>query len=173
MLFILLLLFTTIPVAEIFILIRMGQIIGVWDTVGLVLITGTIGAYAAQTQGRSLLQKFETQLQRGEPPANSLAHGLLVFVGGILLITPGLITDIVGLSMIFPLTRPLFIIAMKKFFRHGIRLGKIRVQTHYGDSSSNRKWKDVNPETPDPNHPLKKADVIDIDSFKNQPRDLK
>ena len=171
MLFVLLLLFTVVPVAELFILIQVGQVIGTWDTVGLVLVTGLFGAYAAQTQGRAFLRELEAQLQRGQFPTNSLVHGLLIFVGGILLITPGLITDAVGLGMIFPTTRPLFVRGLTRFFDRGIRLGKIRVQTHYRDPFSGDQWRDVSPDTQQPKRSLKEADVIDLDSFKNQHRD--
>ena len=164
MLLILLLLFTIIPVAELFILIQVGKAIGAWDTVAIVLVTGIFGAYAAQTQGRAILRRLEAQLQRGDFPADSLVHGLLILTGGILLVTPGLMTDAVGLCMIFPPTRPFFVRGLEKCFRHGIRLGKIRVQTHYVDPFG----RNVGPNAQEKPRPLKDADIIDMDSFKNQ-----
>lgn len=162
---ILLLLFTIIPVAEIFVLIRVGQAIGTWDTIGLVLITGILGAYAVRTQGRALFNKVETQWQRGEFPTGTLVDGLLIFIGGILLITPGLITDTMGLGMVLPPTRFLFIKTLGRLFHLAIQLGAIRVKAH--DPFSGQ-WKDVYQDASRQNRPLKEANVIDFDSFKSQ-----
>ena len=177
MLLFLFLVFIVVPVMELFLLIQVGQLIGTWETVTLVLLTGVVGAYAAKTQGRALLHRFQQQLQQGELPTESLSHGLLILIGGILLITPGLITDTVGLAMILPITRALFLKILLGFIQRGLRLGRIHVESHHGDFFSGMEWSNIPPQgtsTSPPRKkeihppPLKEADVINIKSFKQQ-----
>ena len=105
MLFYLIILFTAIPLIELALLIKVGQHIGAMNTVMIVLITGMIGAVMARMEGLKVLFRMQTELNYGRMPADSLFDGALILVGGILLITPGLMTDGIGFLMLFPLTR--------------------------------------------------------------------
>ena len=105
MFFKLFLAFTLIPAIELYLLMSLGAIIGPLNTVLLILVTGVIGAGLAKREGFSVLLSLQTELQQGLPPAERLMEGALIVVGGILLITPGVLTDAIGFSLILPLTR--------------------------------------------------------------------
>ena len=89
--------FTLIPVAEIYVLIKIGTSIGALNTVALVLITAFAGAYLARLQGINTMLKFRANLQQGIVPAEELIDAIIIFIAGIVLLTPGFITDLAGL----------------------------------------------------------------------------
>lgn len=99
------LLFTLVPALELFFLVRLGLIVGPWSTIGLVLLTGFVGAWLAKREGFAVLRQLQADLHQGLPPATRLVEGALVLTGAVLLITPGLFTDIAGLLLLFPPTR--------------------------------------------------------------------
>jgi len=166
LLLVLFLFFTLIPLAEIYLLIQVGQVIGTWDTVGLVVVSGIIGAYAAKTQGKRVIGQIEEQLRSGGEPSSIFLQALLVFVGGIFMIAPGFITDILGMSFILPFTRNLYVGTLKKLFKKGVSIGKIHVYT--GNSSDGFYGSPQEP-TPRPKRTLEKdADVIDISTYRNK-----
>jgi UPF0716 protein FxsA len=104
----LVLLFTVVPTIELFFLIKIGQHVGATPTVGLVLFTGVLGAALCRIEGWRTISLIRQDMAQGILPGRRLLDGLLILIGSVLLITPGVITDILGLCMIFPLTRPLF-----------------------------------------------------------------
>lgn len=95
----------TVPVVEIFLLVQAGGLIGVFPTVLLVIGTGVWGAYLFHTQGLATWMRLQSILARGELPTMELVEGPLVLVGGILLLTPGFLTDVVGLVCLMPRSR--------------------------------------------------------------------
>ena len=100
------LLFTLVPVVELWLLISLGQVIGAPLTVGLVLITGAVGAWLAKKEGGRVLREWQGAVQRGELPREGLTASLLVLIGGVLLVTPGVLSDIAGLMLLLvPATR--------------------------------------------------------------------
>ena len=110
----LLLLMTVVPTVELWLLFQIGDRIGGIETIWLIIVTGIVGASLAKREGLSVVRKIQEDAVNGEPPGDRLAEGLLVLVGGVLLLTPGVITDLTGLAMIFPLTRrPLAQVAKK------------------------------------------------------------
>ncbi len=111
----LLLLFTIVPTVELYLLLQIGAHIGTFETIYLIIVTGIVGAAMAKREGLSVIQQIQEGAVNGVPPADKLVEGLMVLVGGILLITPGVLTDAVGLSFIFPLTRRLLAGTMKRF----------------------------------------------------------
>lgn len=104
----LLLLFTLVPLVELWILIELGGYIGAGPTIILVASTGFIGVLLAKSQGLSVLYRIQKDLQEGVPPTDAILDGACVLVGGALLLTPGLVTDIVGFLSLVPLTRAVF-----------------------------------------------------------------
>ncbi len=104
----LLLLFMTIPLIEVLILIKLGSLFGFWPTIFLVIGTGVLGAYLAKLYGLSVWHKIQQDLNAGLMPADKLVDGLLILVGGIVLLTPGLLTDILGFLLLIPFTRDYF-----------------------------------------------------------------
>ncbi len=108
MFFKLTLLFTLGPLLEIYVLIEIGRLIGAVETVALVVLTGIVGAALAKTQGLLILRRIQAELHQGELPGDELFNGLCVLVGGAFLITPGIISDVLGFLLIVPASRTVF-----------------------------------------------------------------
>jgi len=104
----LVLIFIVVPIAELAVLIQVGQAIGVGWTVVLLVADAVLGSMLARSQGRATWRRFNAALQAGRPPAREVLDGALVILGGALLLTPGFITDILGLALLLPPTRALF-----------------------------------------------------------------
>lgn len=130
------LLFTLVPAIEIFLFIEIGGQIGAMNTFAIVLLTGVAGAALAKTQGMLILFNIQKDLAHGKIPANQFIHGLLVFGGGLLLLTPGFLTDVLGLSMVAPFTRFLYIGFMKQFFKKSIQSGNVNFKFYNFSSKS-------------------------------------
>jgi UPF0716 protein FxsA len=101
------LIFILVPVAELGVLLFSGQTIGVWPTLILLIVTGLLGSYLAKKQGINTIRKVQEQIQFGKVPGNEILDGLCVLFGGILLLSPGFLTDILGLILLLPFTRTL------------------------------------------------------------------
>ena len=99
------LLFTCIPLVELVLLLQIGSVIGAVNTILLVIITGVLGAYLAQQEGLRTLERIRTLMGRGEMPGEPLIDALLILVAGFVLITPGILTDLLGFLMLLPATR--------------------------------------------------------------------
>ncbi|MGC5324277.1 FxsA family protein [Brevibacillus sp. SYSU BS000544] len=122
---ILLLLFIIVPAIELWGLISVGKIIGGWFTVALVILTGLVGAWLAKYQGMQVLRNFQMELSRGQMPTDSILDGICVLVGGVLLLTPGFVTDVFGVILLLPYTRLILRHFLKKWLWHLISTGKI------------------------------------------------
>jgi len=101
----LILLFTVVPALEIYLLIRVGAIIGGFETFMVILFTGIVGANLAKSQGFAVLRQLEEEAKTGLTTGATVVEGVMVLIGGILLITPGLLTDLFGVLLMFPITR--------------------------------------------------------------------
>lgn len=110
----LLLLFTVVPVVELYLLITIGQNMGAGPTIALVLGTGLLGAWLARREGSRVLRSWQASLARGEMPKEGVISSVLVLMGGVLLVTPGVITDVTGLVLLLPWTRRLVANAIRK-----------------------------------------------------------
>lgn len=106
-LFKLFLLFAILPIVEIAILINVGEQIGGWYTVAIVILTAFAGAHLVRQQGLSTLMQAQQKMQVGTMPGQEMAEGLLLVIAGVLLVTPGFITDGIGFLLSLPMTRPL------------------------------------------------------------------
>jgi UPF0716 protein FxsA len=105
--FVLVVLFLVVPIVEIAVIIRVGQLIGAWPTVLLLLFESALGAFLVKREGARTWAALRTAGATGRLPSRELADGGLVLVGGTLLLTPGFVTDVVGFFLILPVTRPL------------------------------------------------------------------
>jgi UPF0716 protein FxsA len=103
----LIILFIVVPIAELAVLIQVGQLIGVWWTIALLIADALLGSYLLRTQTRTAWRRFNEALEQGRVPHREVIDGVLVIFGGVLLLTPGFITDIFGLLFLFPPTRVL------------------------------------------------------------------
>lgn len=99
--------FLIVPVLEIWVLIQIGQVIGGWQTVGLLILDSLLGAWLVRLEGRRAWRALREALNSGRMPERELADGALIVAGGTLLVTPGFLTDIVGFFLILPFTRPI------------------------------------------------------------------
>lgn len=98
-------LFLVIPIVEIYFLIKTGEIIGVFPTIVLVVLTAVVGAGLLRQQGLATLARFQNNISQGKLPAQEMAEGILLAVGGALLMTPGFITDAIGFLCLIPISR--------------------------------------------------------------------
>ncbi len=105
--------FTLIPVVELYLLIQVGTVLGGVNTILLVIVSGFLGAWLARLEGMNTLVKLRVNLQQGLMPAEELLDAVIIFIAGVVLITPGFITDILGLLLLWPVTRN----RLKRFLR--------------------------------------------------------
>ncbi|MGE0650171.1 MAG: FxsA family protein [Alphaproteobacteria bacterium] len=101
----LLLAFIIVPVVEIAVIIKIGGILGVWPTVGLIVLSAAAGTAMVRAQGFQILTRAQETLGRGQFPAEELFDGLSLMVAGVLLLTPGFVTDTLGLALLIPPVR--------------------------------------------------------------------
>ena len=104
---VLVVLFLVVPIVEIAVIVRVGQVIGAWPTVLLLVLESLLGAWLVKREGRRAWDTLRTAGATGRLPSRELADAGLVLVGGTLLLTPGFVTDVFGFFLILPLTRPL------------------------------------------------------------------
>lgn len=123
------LLFVVVPVVELMLLIRLGQVVGLMPTLGLVMLTGFTGAWLARAEGVRVFFQFQRELASGRLPGQAMLDGISVLVGGAFLLTPGVLTDVVGFSLLFPPTRRWVQRRMRKRLERGIADGTVRVVT--------------------------------------------
>ena len=102
---ILLLLFIFVPIIEIGLFIQVGGFLGLWPTIALVLVTAFVGASLVRSQGIQTLMSVQGRLQQGEMPAQQILEGVMLAVAGVLLLTPGFMTDALGMLVLLPAPR--------------------------------------------------------------------
>src|SRR3954451_5373530 len=102
---VLVLIFIVVPIAELAVIIQVGEHIGVWWTIAILVADSIAGSLLMRSQGRSTWRRFNVALQSGRPPAREALDGVLVIFGGAFLLTPGFITDIFGAIFLIPPTR--------------------------------------------------------------------
>ena len=127
MIFKLFLLFTLIPIIELMILIDLGTSIGLAPTLGVVILTGALGAWAARTQGFYALSRIQSEMAEGRLPGAEMVEGAMVLVGGVLLLTPGLLTDAAGFALMVPAVRTAARGWLMRKFEKMIDEGKVHV----------------------------------------------
>ncbi|OQY01243.1 MAG: membrane protein FxsA [Desulfobacteraceae bacterium 4572_130] len=106
--------FMFIPVIELYFLIKIGTVIGSFNTILIIIVTGFFGAWLARMEGIQTTLKIKENLQKGIMPTQEVLDALIIFIAGIVLITPGFLTDLAGFLLLFPLTRNKFKIFMIK-----------------------------------------------------------
>ncbi len=109
------LLFVVLPVVEIYLLIQVGQVIGPWWTVLLLIADGVLGAWLMKREGSRAWAALRDALDQRKMPARELADAGLILVGGTLLLTPGFLSDVVGFFFVLPFTRPVARVALTRF----------------------------------------------------------
>ncbi|MCW2795731.1 FxsA family protein [Nocardioides sp.] len=107
-LWVLFLLFIVIPLVEIYVLIQVGQVIGPWWTILLLVADSILGSWLIKREGSRAWRALRIALDSGRMPAKELADGALILIGGTLMLAPGFVTDAFGVLLILPVTRPMF-----------------------------------------------------------------
>jgi UPF0716 protein FxsA len=120
-----LLLLIIVPALEIGLLVLSGQAFGLVPTVLLIITTGILGAYLAKKQGMETLRKAQQDMQYGQLPGDAIIDGLCILVGGVVLLTPGFITDAIGFLLLLPPTRKMFKPFIYKLFKRWINNGNV------------------------------------------------
>lgn len=121
------LLFTALPILELYVLLEIGSLLGVYRTVGVILITAIVGASMWKTQGLIVLRKINDRLKNEDIPGNELLEGLLVLAGGLFLVTPGFLTDAAGFLCLLPASRTWFAKLLKQWLRKQVETGNIQI----------------------------------------------
>lgn len=113
--------FLVIPVLEIWLLIQVGQAIGGWTTVAVLVAVSMLGAWLVRREGRRAWRALQESLQSGRMPDRELADAAIILVGGTLLLTPGFLSDVVGMACLLPVTRPMMRRLGSWFFERRVR----------------------------------------------------
>jgi UPF0716 protein FxsA len=111
----LVLLFIVLPIAEIYVIIQVGELIGIWPTVALLILDAIGGSMLLKHQGRGAWRRFNEAIAQRRFPGREVVDGVLIVIGGTLLVTPGFITDVVGLFFLIPPTRALARALLRRF----------------------------------------------------------
>tara|TARA_R110000787_G_scaffold151013_4_gene264927 strand:+ start:1625 stop:2134 length:510 start_codon:yes stop_codon:yes gene_type:complete len=98
-------LFIIIPIIEIFVLMQVGAVLGIWPTIALVIFTAWLGAKYVRQQGLATLNSVQSKMAQGQVPSDEIVTGVMLLVAGVLLVTPGFVTDFLGLSLLIPAVR--------------------------------------------------------------------
>ena len=148
------LLFTVVPVVELYPLIQLGGVLGAGATVGIVLTTGLLGATLAKREGGRVFREWQASLERGELPKEGLVSSLLVLVGGVFLVTPGVLTDLFGIAMLIPPSRRVVAGMLQRYVEKRYQLQPMTPAGFVG-AAANRAWSDAGEAV---------ADVIDVEA---------
>ena len=135
--------FVLIPLIDLYILVQIGSKIGTLNAIALCLLTAFVGAALAKSQGVATMQKVQENLNRGIVPAEDILDAVIIFLSGLVLLTPGFMTDIFGLLMLFPLTRGYFKRWLRKQFENMKNNPNIHVVHHNTEFTA---W--TNPDQP-------------------------
>jgi UPF0716 protein FxsA len=121
------LLFALVPVAEIYVIIRTGRVLGAWPTVLLLLGMAAAGSLLARHQGLAVLRRIQGEMAQGRLPAGQLLDGALILAGALLLVTPGFLSDLAGVTLLLPPSRRLWKAAMGEWLRRRMADGRLVV----------------------------------------------
>jgi UPF0716 protein FxsA len=99
------LLFVIVPLVELWVIIQVGEAIGAWNTIGLLLLVSVGGAWLVKREGMSVYRRFRRQVEAGTVPGRELADGFMILLAGALLLTPGFVTDVFAVLLLLPPVR--------------------------------------------------------------------
>ncbi len=119
--------FIVVPIVELWGIFQVGSWIGGWNTFFILILMGLAGAYLARTEGRRVWGEAQRQMQAGQIPGQTLLDGLCVLAGGILLLMPGFISDIVGITLLIPASRIYYRQIMLQWIEKRMRNGNFRI----------------------------------------------
>lgn len=126
----LLLLFVALPAVELWLLIELGRRIGSLETIGVIVVTGVIGASLARRQGLRVLREVQRRVAAGEMPADSLVDGIMILVAAALLVTPGVLTDAAGFLCLIPGFRSFVKAEMVRRFERAVAENRVHFEVY-------------------------------------------
>jgi len=144
----LLLLFVVVPLVELMLLIEIGSRIGTAATLGLIVVTGVLGASLARWQGLGVLRAMQAESAAGKVPAGQIVDGVMILVAGAVLMTPGVLTDAFGFLCLVPAFRRIVKKQLMRRFESAVRRGSVVVSVDLadaGEAPTSRREKDVTP----------------------------
>jgi len=127
------LLFVIVPLLELALLIQMGQWVGYWPTIGLVVFTGLAGAWLTRMEGLRTMWRLRDDLAHGRVPGQAIMDGMAVLAGGALLLAPGILTDLIGFGLLFPGTRRVVQQRIMARFERRIKEAALQVRMSSGE----------------------------------------
>lgn len=149
-------LLVVVPLAEIYVLIQVGQVIGVWWTLVLLLADSILGSWLIKREGGRAWRALNDALARGQMPAKEIADGALILVGGTLMLSPGFVTDLAGILLILPFTRPLVRgVLTRVLARRMTVIGDVAAMTGQNPFAARQR------PGPDPTGPVVQGEVVD------------
>lgn len=126
---ILLLLIIIVPALEIAVIILSGNTIGIWPTIALIILTGILGAWLAKREGLQAIRVAQLQTSQGQVPSSVMLDGICILIGGVVLLTPGFITDAIGFFLLIPQTRGIAKAFLLKIFNKMIKNGNFIIMS--------------------------------------------
>jgi UPF0716 protein FxsA len=118
----LVLLFLVVPIVELYVIIQVGQSIGVLETIGLLLVISFVGAWLAKREGLGVWRRINQQVETGRVPAAELLDAFLILLAGALLLTPGFVTDVLAIFLLIPPTRALIRRTLRRRFMDKVQI---------------------------------------------------
>lgn len=125
-----LLLFVLVPAVELALLIQLGVLIGTLPTLGIIALTGIVGAALARHQGLGVLRRIRAETAAGRIPAGPIVDGVIILLAGALLVTPGVLTDVLGFLCLIPGSRRLMKNLVWRWLHRAVREGRVRMNVH-------------------------------------------
>ena len=122
------LVFIGLPLLELYILIKIGSYLGLFLTIALIIFSGLLGLLLARFEGLRTLHQIRRNLSQGIVPAEEMVDSVLIFVGGVLFVVPGVITDVAALVLLIPFTRTIFKRWLRRRFDRMVERGNVRLQ---------------------------------------------
>ena len=152
--------FVVVPLVEIYVIIQIGQVIGAWWTIALLVADSILGSWLIKREGGRAWRALRAALDEGRMPARELADGMLILVGGTLMLTPGFVSDIFGILCILPFTRPIGRRILSGIISR--RLAGVGFATGFtpGASQAGAPWAQRRP-GPDPDSGVVQGEVVD------------
>jgi UPF0716 protein FxsA len=151
--------FVAVPLIEIALFIQIGGLIGLWPTLGIVILTAALGTWLVRSQGAAEMSRLRRSFDRLDDPTEPLAHGAMILFSGALLLTPGFFTDAVGFALLVPGVRRAAFRELRKrvsvqgFGRPGADPGRPPRQPRQGDRVIDADYEDVTPDRKDGGEP--------------------
>jgi UPF0716 protein FxsA len=138
-----------VPVVEIALLVELGRRLGTTATVALILLTGLLGAWLTRRQGLGVLRQVRSEMAAGRLPASQIVDGVLILLAGVLLLTPGVLTDALGFFCLLPIGRRTVKTGLRRWFERALASGRVRVSvgSPYGPARVDT-LRDVTPPRP-------------------------